>query len=139
MYCQREFVANADIASTKDYIDDNGSLVNINVPIARSGIYVYKGYEFGLTGDEARQDVVVYRPAETFTQDVLDTFSNIPVTNDHPADSVSPDNFRRVVVGTLGDKVFLSGRGDVTDIIAERFIISDQSAIEEPFYKTLYH
>ncbi|WNW10119.1 DUF2213 domain-containing protein [Pseudomonas sp. DTU_2021_1001937_2_SI_NGA_ILE_001] len=74
---------------------------------ARTGIQQYLGREVG------RPDlsvVNVYRDqAEVFAKSALDTFSKIPITNDHPAQPVTAANWKAVAVGTTGDEVLRDG------------------------------
>lgn len=74
---------------------------------ARTGTQQYLGSEVG------RPDlsvVTVYRDqAEVFSKRSLQTFSKIPVTNDHPGQPVTADNWKNVAVGTTGDDVLRDG------------------------------
>jgi hypothetical protein len=74
---------------------------------ARTGIQQYLGSEVG------RPDlgvVNVYRAEdEVFSKRSLQTFSKIPVTNDHPGQPVTADNWKQVAVGTTGDDVLRDG------------------------------
>lgn len=66
---------------------------------ARTGIQDYLGREVG------RPDlhvVRVYRPAEeVFADSALASFSHAPVTIDHPAEPVTPDNWDALAVGEV--------------------------------------
>lgn len=70
--------------------------------VARTGIQVYAGSEVG------RPDLAtvrVYRsPEEVFSVDSMASFANIPVTNDHPPEQVTADNWKQYAKGhTSGD------------------------------------
>jgi hypothetical protein len=81
---------------------DDGSLL-ADARIARTGIQVYAGSEVG-RADMAT--VRVYRPgAEVFSKDTLKSAAHRPVTNDHPAELVSADNWKSVAVGQTGDEI----------------------------------
>ncbi|ADG20386.1 Protein of unknown function DUF2213 [Paraburkholderia atlantica] len=87
--------------------------------IARTGIQEYRAFELGLQGDPMRV-VKVYRPPEeVFHPDAIASFRNLPLTNDHPPDGVSADNWRHLAVGTMFDPVraddFLDGDVQVMD------------------------
>lgn len=126
----RSISCNAKLDGDK-YYDHNGALVNRNVPIARTGIFTYKGFEFGLTGKEAQKEFRVWRQINSFSPKVIETFKGIPVTTDHPSpDGVTPKNYTQNNVGNLGDKFFLETGNKVTDLIADKFIIRDQKAID---------
>ena len=74
---------------------------------ARAGIQVYAGREVGRP-DLA--EVRVYRPAdEVFSRDSLATYAHRPLTNDHPAEAVTPANWKTHAVGFVGDEVARDG------------------------------
>lgn len=81
---------------------DDGYLV-ADVRIARTGIQTYLGSEVG------RPDlplVRVYRPGEeVFSADTMRSAAHRPVTNDHPAERVTSDNWKQHAVGQTGDEV----------------------------------
>lgn len=119
-------VVNQELETSGKEYDHNGFLINFNIPIARAGIYRYKGHEIGLLGSNAMKDIVVYRPLETYSPEVLETFANLPVTLEHPRDGVTPDNYQDSVVGTTGDKAFMVN----DDVYVEKIIISDKQGID---------
>lgn len=127
MNCVKKIYFNSELESSSKYKTDEGYLVNLSVPISRSGIFVYKGFEFGLDGDEASRDVVVYRPIEVFDDGLLSQISNLPVTNSHPENGVDSENITDEIIGTLGDKVYMDG----ADVIAEKVIVYDKGSINE--------
>jgi hypothetical protein len=121
------FVRNQALTSGKKFVDTNGFLVNMDVPITRGGAHTYKGHEFGKSGKAANDDIHVWRPIETYTPELLEQFANTVVTNDHPTKMLSPDNVRRHDIGTLGDRIYLNGN----DVIAEKVIVRDGKAIKD--------
>ncbi|GLT02999.1 hypothetical protein GCM10007897_44370 [Sphingobium jiangsuense] len=74
---------------------------------ARSGVYTYSGAEVG----EPHIPIVnVYRPDdEVFSQDAMASFAHQAVTFDHPADGVSPANWKKVAVGFTEGRVARDG------------------------------
>lgn len=81
---------------------DDGSLL-ADARIARTGIQLYAGFEVGKP-DMAM--VRVYRPgSEVFSQDTLKSAAHRPVTNDHPDDMVTADNWKEHAVGQTGDEI----------------------------------
>ncbi|WP_299085282.1 DUF2213 domain-containing protein [uncultured Paraglaciecola sp.] len=99
------FVEDAELSGVRETSD--GYLV-AEVRCARTGIQNYAGSEVGLMD----QDVVrVYRPeAEVFSTDSLSTFSGKPVTNDHPPEMVTADNWKQYAVGDIGEDVLRDGQ-----------------------------
>src|SRR5690606_4151888 len=87
-------------------VSDAGYL-EANARIARIGVQQYLGSE---VGKPELPVVNVFRDeAEVFSKASLDTFSKIPVTNDHPAEAVTASNWRDLAVGTTGDEVLRDG------------------------------
>lgn len=81
---------------------DDGSLL-ADARIARTGIQTYLGSEVGKP-DMAM--VRVYRPgSEVFSEDTLKSAAHRPVTNDHPTELVTADNWRQHAVGQTGDEI----------------------------------
>lgn len=74
---------------------------------ARTGVQQYLGREVG----RPDLDVVnVYRDEqEVFSKRSLESFSKIPMTNDHPGQPVTAANWKQVAVGTTGDEVLRDG------------------------------
>lgn len=95
-----KFTDNVTIAGTRKR--DDGYLV-ADARVARTGIQIYLGSEVG------RPDLAtvrVYRPgSEVFSQDTLRSVAHRPVTNDHPDEAVSADNWKEHAVGQTGDEV----------------------------------
>lgn len=65
----------------------------------RTGIQLYAGDE---VGKPEMQVVKVYRPAESVFSDAsLQSFTHAPVTNDHPAEQVTADNWKDLAIGEV--------------------------------------
>lgn len=95
-----QFTDRATIAGTRRR--DDGSLL-ADARIARTGIQSYLGSEVGKP-DMAM--VRVYRPgSEVFSEDTLKSAAHRPVTNDHPSDLVTADNWKQHAVGQTGDEI----------------------------------
>ena len=101
-------------------LDDNAKVgftregfLKANPRIARTGIQRYLAYECGDDRPARFKDtdiVLVYRPEEeVFNKDTVHTYTHLSLTNDHPTDSVGPDNWSRVAVGETGDEVLRDG------------------------------
>lgn len=75
--------------------------------VARTGIQIYGGREVG----KPEMDTVrVYRPeSEVFKADSLRSYAHRPMTNDHPAELVTSDNWRKYAVGSTGDEIIRDG------------------------------
>ncbi|MBL4699783.1 MAG: DUF2213 domain-containing protein, partial [Phycisphaeraceae bacterium] len=84
------------------HIRDDGYLV-ADAKVARTGIQIYAGVE---VGRPEMDQVRVYRPgSEVFSEDTMASFAHRPVTNDHPAERVTADNWKDHAVGQTGDEI----------------------------------
>lgn len=74
--------------------------------VARTGIQTYAGFEVDPDGSLGLRDkatVRVYRPDdEVFADAAMRSYAYRPVTNDHPSEAVTADNWRDVSVGQTG-------------------------------------
>lgn len=98
---------------------------------ARSGVYEYLGREIDPEGKHFAADAVVnvYRPEnEVFDQASVASFLMKPVTNDHPRDAVTADNWRRHAKGVVG-KALRDGEHLAFDLVLmDAAIIKDVEA-----------
>jgi hypothetical protein len=98
---------------------------------ARAGIYDYLGNEVDPEGNTfaADQTVRVYRSeAEVFAQDSVASFLMKPVTNDHPSQPVTADNWRDFAKGVVG-KALRDGEYLAFDIVLmDKATIADVEA-----------
>lgn len=78
---------------------DEKYLICRNVPIARTGRYVYRAGELGLDGDLGRTVEVWRGEDEVFSPAAMASFEGKPVTDGHPPENVGPENFGAYVRG----------------------------------------
>ncbi|MFN3833399.1 MAG: DUF2213 domain-containing protein [Allorhizobium sp.] len=116
-----QFVDAAKIAGTR--LTSDGYLV-AEVRTARTGIQDYAGYEVG----KAVMPVVkVYRPPEqVFSKDSLGSYAHKPITNDHPSEAVTADNWRSLAVGQIGDEIARDG-----DYVRIPLVLMDADTIKQ--------
>lgn len=99
------FVDRANVGDVKEI--EGGYLV-ATTRVARTGVQLYLASELGDVAIDAGfspDDVVrVYRhPDEVFHKDSLASITRVPVTVDHPPESVTADNWSEFSVGDVGD------------------------------------
>lgn len=110
--------------SSRVYLD-NGFL-RVTGKAARTGVYQYLAKELDLKDRKPNDIVNVYRPAEeVFAADSINSYFNVDVTNDHPAQMVDAKSFRSTSVGHV---VSASQDGDFVDV---EMIIKDEKAIAD--------
>ncbi|QND32161.1 DUF2213 domain-containing protein [Sinorhizobium meliloti] len=102
---------------------NDGYLV-ADVRTARTGIQLYAGHE---VGKPEMATVKVYRPeAQVFDKASLGSYAHKPVTNDHPDEAVTADNWKALSVGQIGDEVARDG-----EFVRIPLIVMDGAAIGE--------
>lgn len=98
--------------------------------VARTGVQEYYAAELGdvaLSQGFKPGDIVrVYRhPDQVFSQDTLNSITRVPVTVDHPQESVNADNWSQYAVGEVGDAFAKDGEWIVVNPM-----IKDSKGIE---------
>ena len=92
--------------------------------VARTGIQNYLGAEIGRP---EMRTVRVYRPGtEVFSEDTLKSAAHRPVTNEHPPEMVTSENWKKYSVGQTGDEI--AGEGI---FIRVPLMVSDEAAIQD--------
>lgn len=128
---------NAEDTPEKPKWGANGERIFYDVPIARSGLFKYKGFQVGrLDPADIEREITVYRPREVFTEEFVQSFANATLTNEHPRQTVDPNTYKDSVVGTLGDVVYTKEGidpefGKVLIMYAGKLIISDGTTLDE--------
>jgi hypothetical protein len=108
---------------SKSRLTREGFLV-ADVLAARSGIYLYRGDEVGIPDKDM---VRVYRPESTvFAKDTLRSFTSLDVTNDHPPELITAQNWRDFAVGHTGEDVARDG-----EYVRVSLIVRDHDTIKE--------
>ncbi|MBX4889781.1 DUF2213 domain-containing protein [Rhizobium bangladeshense] len=102
---------------------EDGYLV-ADARIARTGIQTYLGSE---VGKPDMSTVRVYRPgSEVFAEDTLKSAAHRPVTNDHPPQMVTSENWKKFAVGQTSDEI--TGEGI---FIRVPLMVSDEATIKD--------
>lgn len=109
-------------------LTDEGYLICLNVPIARTGEMFYAGEELPVLDADEDGKIVILRDADAvFDPKTIASFQGKPVTLGHPEDFVSPENWKELSVGTVNN--VRRGTGETsTDLIAD-LLITDAEAI----------
>ena len=102
-----------------------GFLICRNVPIARIGPQDYLARELQLDGDPERMVKVNRYEVDVFDKKTIASFEGKPVTDTHPSEAVSPDNFADLVKGHAQN---VRREGDF--IVADLYI-NDAALIKE--------
>ncbi len=97
-----------NLGSEREFTDEG--FLNVPAKISRVGIQEYKAFEMGLTDREPNDIIRVFRPEEeVFSNTALKSFSNKPVTDNHPPEAVNAKNFKTFTIGHSGPEVTKDG------------------------------
>lgn len=102
----------------------NDGYLTANARCARVGIQEYRGSELGRPDMSV---VRVYRPeSEVFSKDSLASYAHRPMTNDHPVELVTADNWKKYAIGQTGDEVARDG-----EAVRIPLVLMDAAAIKD--------
>lgn len=111
-----------NIAETPD-----GFLVCKNVPVARTGEYIYAKGEVPVSDKDGI--VKILRNEEVvFDEDTIKSFEGKPITLDHPDEFVTPENWNELAHGHLQN--VRRGDGEKSDLLLADLLITTSKAIE---------
>lgn len=126
MQIDRMTVSEVIMLDKADVTQRQDGSISANPRVGRIGIQLYKGTELG------RKDLAVvrvYRPeSEVMDKGAMASVTHRPVTNDHPPEPVTADNWKKYAVGHSGDTVARDG-----DFIRVPMMLSDGGVIKD-FY-----
>lgn len=115
----QNFVDSASVGAVRKTTD---GYVVAQVRAARTGIQYYNGDEVG------RPDlgvVAIYRPeSEVFAIDSLKSYVGKPLTNEHPPEPVTAQNWKKYAAGDIGQEVARDG-----EFVSIPITMMDQAAI----------
>lgn len=113
------------VAKSARRYTDEGFLV-VPARIARTGIQEYRAFELGIEDGDPLRVVRIYRsPEEVFSPEAMVSFEGKPVTDDHPSDFVSADNWKELSKGFARNV-----RRDGDYLVAD-LVIADKEAIDK--------
>lgn len=99
-----KFTDRAQIGGMKETQD--GYLVG-QLRCARTGLQSYLGSELGLPTNDV---INVYRPeSEVFSRESLASYANKPISDDHPVEMITSDNWSKYGKGDIGSDVVRDG------------------------------
>lgn len=107
----------------------NGSLLCLDVPIARVGWMLYGPGELPIPPGSDGMVHVSRTADELFSPETIGSFMAATVTDEHPPGDVMPDNWKRVAKGFTTTNVRV-GTGDHADCLLADLVITDESLIK---------
>ena len=107
----------------------DGSLLCLNVPIARIGEQTYTSEELPDLQADSQGLIIAERHADdVFAKRTIASFEGATMTVQHPGEEVTPDNWRELSVGH-GENV-RQGSGQQQDLLVCDLLIKERRAIE---------
>lgn len=80
----------------------------VSARTARTGVQLYRGAEVGMAD---RETVAVWRPEEEVMKaDSLMSYAHKPITDEHPPELVTADNWRKYARGSTGGEIARDGQ-----------------------------
>lgn len=114
-------VSAANVRRTED-----GYLV-ADAKVARTGIQEYLASELELTDRDPGEVIRVYRPEEeVFSAGAMRTYAYRPMTNNHPDEQVTADNWKSLSIGQTGGEVARDG-----EFVRVPLVLMDSQAIAD--------
>ncbi len=122
-----KFYTSEKIGETR-YFTPEGYLVCVNVPIARTGVMVYGDGEVPI---EPGRDGIVRvdrEDSEVFSEETIASFVGKPITDDHPDEDVTSENWKELAKGELHN--VRRGSGIWNDCLVADLFVKDKDAIQ---------
>lgn len=113
-----------DTVEIRDTRVNAGGYLVTDARVARTGVQSYLGSE---VGKPEMPLVRVYRPGtEVFSDETLESVAHKPVTNNHPPELVTADNWKQYAVGHTADEIIGEGK-----FIRVPMMVSDGAAVQD--------
>ncbi|MFJ0260937.1 DUF2213 domain-containing protein [Acinetobacter baumannii] len=123
-----EIYTTGQLGRTRE-ITPEGYLLCRDVPIARIGTLMYADDEVPVTADNTGL-IIIYRGEDVlFDPITIASAEGKPVTDDHPADWVTPDNWKELSKGFVKD--VRRGEGGDSDYLVADILVTDKETIQK--------
>lgn len=123
-----EIYTTGQLGRTRE-ITPEGYLLCRDVPIARIGTLMYADGEVPVTADNTGL-IIIYRGEDVlFDPITIASAEGKPVTDDHPADWVTPDNWKELSKGFVKD--VRRGEGGDSDYLVADILVTDKETIQK--------
>ena len=126
---KRKQLNDVSVPALDKYIDEQTGFLHVKGILARTGIQEYLGRELS---DELEPDTVygVLRHSEdVLDEESLKGYLNAPVTDDHPSDFVTTDNYKELAKGSSSE--IEVEKKDGIDYIKGHLTVMDKELIEK--------
>lgn len=113
----------------KRSITPEGFLLCQDVPLARAGEMLYGPDETPIEADAGDVVRITRTVEELFRPETLASFNGKPVTNEHPPEEVTPDNWMKYAKGTLMN--VRRGEGENENLMVGDLLVTDPKTIQD--------
>lgn len=110
-------------------IDKDTGFLHLNGVIARDGIQEYLGLELAEDLEPMKKYGVLRPTEEVLNKKSLDSFINMPVTDDHPPEFVTVDNAKDLIKGSIANYDLIQ-KGN-NNLVKAKMIITDKELINK--------
>ncbi|EOQ63914.1 hypothetical protein F935_01544 [Acinetobacter calcoaceticus ANC 3811] len=123
-----EIYTTGQLGRTRE-ITPEGYLLCRDVPIARIGTLMYADGEVPVTADNTGL-IIIYRGEDVLFHPItIASAEGKPVTDDHPSDWVTPDNWKELSKGFVKD--VRRGEGADSDYLMADILVTDKETIQK--------
>ncbi|EKU67872.1 DUF2213 domain-containing protein [Acinetobacter pittii] len=123
-----EIYTTGQLGRTRE-ITPEGYLLCRDVPIARIGTLMYADGEVPITADNTGL-IIIYRGEDVLFHPItIASAEGKPVTDDHPSDWVTPDNWKLLSKGFVKD--VRRGEGADSDYLMADILVTDKETIQK--------
>ena len=112
----------------KQSLTPEGFLLCADVPLARTGMMVYGPDETPIKAGPEGIVKIMREAEDVFTAETIASAQGKPVTNDHPDEDVTPENWKELCHGTMLN--VRRGEGMLDDLILGDLLITTVDGIE---------
>jgi len=125
----KQFIIKDTFNDFSKHIDEDSGFLHINGVVARTGLQPYMGAELG-DMENPTNIFNVYRPRdEVLKEESLSTYSNAPITDDHPNTFVTVDNATELIKGSVAS--YETYNKDGIDYIKAKIVVTDKDLINK--------
>lgn len=109
----------------------DGFLLCSDVPVARTGVLLYSAGEVPVDANSDGIIRIMREPEEVFSPMSMASFAGKPVTNDHPPEKVSPENWKAYSIGVCLNPRRGDGLMYDNEFLYADLLITDSDAIQD--------
>lgn len=129
MVVHRFYTTESMTATSKRAWTPEGFLLCQDVPIARVGTLLYGRGEIPVQANADGLIRIIRAPEEVFHDNAILSFAGKPVTDEHPPQKVTPDNWKLYSKGTVLNPHQGDGRTENSELLYADLLIQDRQSI----------